>query len=72
MYKVVIADSFGPFCGMGGYGTVRGVGFSKSPLKARRMAERDLWRQGDAGGGVPILRLVTMWRNNRRISDRSE
>lgn len=70
MFKVIVAESFGPFCGMGGYGTVRGIGMSKSPKKAHEQAERHLWRQGHAGGGVPILKTVRLYRNGRLLSDR--
>ena len=70
MYRVAVTEHFGPFCGMGGYGSVTGVAFSKSPKLAHQRAERAIWFKS-AGGGVPILRIVKMWRNNRLINERS-
>ena len=53
-FKATVVNTFGPFCGMGGYGSVRGVGFSKSPKKAFEKASKAV-RGLDAGGGVPVL-----------------
>lgn len=79
MFKVVITEYYGPFCGLGGYGSARGVAVSKSPKRADALAKKRLWynpttsnenpETGICGGGVPILRTHRIYRNNKLIFD---
>jgi hypothetical protein len=63
MYKATSIEAFGPFCGQGGFGSTRGVGFGRSPKQAIRRANRSMVEDhnrqtmdgGHVGGGVPIF-----------------
>lgn len=85
MFKVIVTEFFGPFCGMGGYGSETLIGMDRSP--ARAMAKATLLRHaadgsqirrtsnenpktGICGGGVPILRNVKIFRGHRLLSDK--
>jgi len=82
MFKCVITEHFGPFCGMGGYGSETKIGMHRSPKEAVHRAKS--WRSFDGsqivrtsnedpetgicGGGVPILREFSLYKNGKLIS----
>lgn len=68
MFKCVITEYFGPFCGMGGYGSETKVGMSYSPkqavLKAKSYHKCTVSRTtNNGGGGVPILSEFRLYKN---------
>ncbi len=65
MYRVKILEAFGPFCGMGGFGTMVGIGMSKSVKKAITLAKANF--KGTEGGGVPIHYEFTIHKDNKLI-----
>jgi hypothetical protein len=81
MYKCIITEHFGPFCGQGGYGSITQIGMDRSPKRAVWKARH--WSVADgkatrnyrnrtecgAGGGVPILREFTLMHNNKVIME---
>ena len=85
MYKCEITMHYGPFSGMGGYGSETIIGMSRSPKIAVLTAERNYrqpyWRNaqrrtwnecsetGNCGGGVPIMRHFRLTKNGRVIKD---
>lgn len=68
LFKATVINTFGPFCGMGGYGSVRGVGFSKSPKKAFQKAKKAV-RGRDAGGGVPVLQTRLLQHGHKTLHE---
>ena len=85
MFKCVITEHFGPFCGMGGYGSETTIGmdrtsakravakakafYSKDGSQIRRTSNEDP-NTGICGGGVPILREFKLYKNNKLIVSR--
>ena len=75
MFKCEITEHFGPFCGMGGYGSITKIGMDRSPKKAVEKARRFCSQDGsqlrkvsnDGGGGVPILREFRLYRGSKLI-----
>ena len=79
MFKCVITEHFGPFCGQGGYGSITQIGMDRSPAKA--VAKAKAWNIKDgkairqyvnespagAGGGVPIMICSTLLKNGKVI-----
>ena len=79
MFKCVITEHFGPFCGEGGYGSITQIGMDRSPAKA--VAKAKAWDITDgkairqyvnespagAGGGVPIMICSTLLKNGKVI-----
>jgi len=82
MFKCVITEHFGPFCGRGGYGSETKIGISRSPKKAVALAKgfhpnyrRSVGQDpvsGICGGGVPILGEFKLYKNGKLIADRFE
>jgi len=70
MYKANAIEAYGPFCGRGGFGSVSGTGFGRSPKQAIARALRNMAQDhntqtqasGDytVGGGVPILAEIVL------------
>lgn len=65
MFFVEIKETYGPFCGMGGYGTMTGRCMSKSINKAWKHANKH--KTGDMGGGVPVLLEIVIMKNGKII-----
>ncbi len=79
MFKCIVTEHFGPFCGMGGYGSITQIGMDRSPAKA--VAKAKAWAIKDgkatrryvnespagAGGGVPIMTDFTLLKNGKVI-----
>ena len=73
MFRAQSFEAFGPFCGRGGYGTIIGVGWGKSPRQAisesiRRMREdenRKADENGIVAGGVPIIDEIEVTKNGK-------
>lgn len=68
MFTVEVKETFGPFCGMGGYGTMVGLGMNKSPKKAWEQANNKRNWKGSEGGGVPVLLEVKIWKGGKLIT----
>jgi hypothetical protein len=81
MFKCEITETLGPFCGMGGYGSVTKIGMHRSPKEAVRRAkswssfdgsqivrtENENPETGICGGGVPVLLEFKLYKNNKLI-----
>ena len=75
MFKAIVCEHYGPSCGQGGYGTQRGVAFSRSPKRALVLARQRMWDDqsqpdpvsGHVGGGVPILGTTMLWAGSKLI-----
>lgn len=75
MFKCVITEHFGPFCGMGGYGSEIRIGMDRSPKRAVEKAKAFGPNDGsqirrsvnDGGGGVPIMREFRLYRGSKLI-----
>ena len=72
MYKCVISEYFGPFCGMGGYGAEIKVGMSRSPKQAVAKAKSFhnctmSHTVNNGGGGVPIMAEFSLYKNGKLI-----
>ena len=79
MFKCIVTEHFGPFCGSGGYGSITQIGMDRSPAKA--VAKAKAWAIKDgkairryvnespagAGGGVPIMTEFTLLKNGKVI-----
>jgi len=71
MFSVTIKETFGPFCGMGGYGTMVGFGMNKSPKKAWEQANNKRKWKGSEGGGVPVLLQIVVRKGNTILIDKT-
>lgn len=72
MFKCVVTEYFGPFCGMGGYGSESRIGMSRSPkqavAKAKSYRKCTLVRTtNNGGGGVPIMLEFRLYKNGKLI-----
>jgi hypothetical protein len=82
MFKCIITEHFGPFCGRGGYGSETKIGMDRSPKKAVakarqfvnfgdgsqiRRATNENPETGIVGGGVPIMREFRLYKNSKLI-----
>ena len=79
MFKCIVTEHFGPFNGYGGYGSITQIGMDRSPAKA--VAKAKAWNIRDgkatrryvnvspagAGGGVPIMKELKLYKNNKLI-----
>lgn len=82
MFKCIITEHFGPFCGMGGYGSETKIGISRSPKKAIEIAKgrfpnyrhctNEDPESGLCGGGVPILGEFKLYKNGKLIKQNCE
>lgn len=77
MFKCIITEHFGPFCGRGGYGSVSKVGMDRSPKRAVAKAKSFSCGDGgqivhttnDGGGGVPIMYQFHLYKNSKLIKE---
>jgi hypothetical protein len=79
MFKCIITEHYGPFCGQGGWGSDSKIGMDRSPKKAVEKAKAFFPRDGSqirrvinptpagAGGGVPILHEFRLFKNGELI-----
>lgn len=70
MFKAYVAEHFGPFCGMGGYGGASGTAMHRSPKRAFELAKANknlAERTANIGGGVPILGEAKLWKDGKLI-----
>ena len=77
MFKCIITEHFGPFCGSGGYGSETIIGMDRSPKRAVAKAERRVRNgyirktsnehsdTGICGGGVPIMRQFKLLKDGK-------
>ena len=73
MYTATIAETFGPFFGAGGYGTVTGKATHRSAKTAIRLARlrmRENMCEENMGGGVPVLSEFVLKRGNKTLIHR--
>ena len=80
MFKCVITEHFGPFCGMGGYGSETTIGMDRSPKRAVAKAKQQVdgyirhtsgedSETGHCGGGVPIMREFKLMRDSEILKN---
>ena len=82
MFKCVITEHFGPFCGEGGYGSETKIGMDRQSAKKAVAKAKAFWSSdgsqicktsnkdpetGICGGGVPIMREFKLYKNNKLI-----
>lgn len=70
MYTCTVSETFGPFCGMGGYGTNTASAMHRSPKRACELAKRQLRRMPEKGGGVPVLGTFKLVKGTNVLIDR--
>jgi hypothetical protein len=71
MYEYTITEYYGPFCGMGGYGSTTKTGIHRrSVAKAVANAKRGQFvsTANNGGGGVPILVIHKLIKNGKVLS----
>ena len=75
MFSATAIEAFGPFCGRGGFGSVTGTGWGKSPrqaisqaiLRMREDENRKCDENGIVGGGVPIFDEIKLLKDGKVI-----
>lgn len=74
MYKAIIAEYYGPFCGLGGYGGAEGTAMHRSPKRAielAKTAQKLAERTADLGGQVPILGTLQLWKGTELVVNKT-
>jgi hypothetical protein len=72
MYTVEIFEGFGPFCGRGGYASVKtSVSVRRSVKAALRIAieahKQNVYNADSLGGGVPVYISTSIFRNGNLV-----